>query len=319
MRTILIVKTSSLGDVVHCLPAVTDIARHLPGVVIDWVVEEGYAAVPAMHPAVRHTIVCAVRRWRRTPFARATRDELRAFGGQIGRERYDAIVDAQGLLKSAVIARYAHGRRFGLDWASSREPLAPLYDRVFRIPRSLHAVERNRQLCAAALGYCFDGPPDYGIRAAPARQTWLPDGPYLVFLHATSADAKLWPEDRWVALGVACGRAGLAAVLPWGSESERERAGRLAGAIPDARVVPRLPVADLAGLLAGARAVVGVDTGLTHLAAALGMPVVGLYCATAPGTTGVCAAGRAVNLGDVGVVPEVAAVRAALAGFGVPA
>jgi len=316
MPTILIVKTSSLGDVVHCLPAVSDIVRHLPGARVEWLVEDAFAAIPPMHPAVTRTIPCAVRRWRRSPLAAGTREGVARLRQELAARPYDAIVDAQGLLKSALLARLASGPRFGLDWKSSREPLALFYDRVFSIPRALHAVERNRRLCAAALGYALEGPPDYGIAAPPFAAPWVPAGPYAVLLHGTSRDDKLWPEERWVELGMRLAAEGTAAVLVWGSAAEHERARRLAAAIPNACVAPRAGIDALAGLLAGARAVVGVDTGLTHLAAALGVPVVGVYGVTDPTRTGISARGAAENLGGREGMPAADEVHAALVRLG---
>lgn len=315
MRKILLVKTSSLGDVVHNLPVVSDIRRAYAGAVVDWVVEKSFAAIPALHPGVRSVIGCEIRRWRRAWLARETRNAWRAFLSELRAERYDTIVDTQGLLKSAVIARAARGRRVGLDWQSSREPLWLFYDAVHCIPWSLHAVERNRCLAAAALGYGVDGALEYGIRADKTHPAWLSDAPFAVFLHGTSHPRKCWPEANWIELGTYLKASGHAVVLPWGDDSEQARAKRLAGAIAGACVAPRLSIAELAGVIAGAQFVVGVDTGLTHLAAALGIPVVGIFGATDPRATGVHAPGQAINLGSVGGFPSTAEVIAALRGF----
>lgn len=313
MTAILLVKTSSLGDVVHNLPVVADIRAAMEGVEIDWVVERAFAAIPGLHPGVNRVISCDIRRWRSAWWSVETRREWRAFVEQLRARRYDAIVDTQGLFKSAVLARLALGRRFGFDWASSREPLRPFYDRVFRVPRQLHAVVRNRQLCALALGYQPGAALDYGLHARAPLPAWLPQGRFVVFLHATSHPSKLWPEDRWVELGQACAAADCRTVLPWGSAPERERAQRLAAALPGAVVPPRMALDSIAGMLAAASAVVGVDTGLTHLAAALDRPVVGIYGVTSPGTTGVYAHGRAVNVGSRAGFPGVQDVLTALA------
>jgi heptosyltransferase-1 len=317
LTTILLVKTSSLGDVVHNLPVVADIRTALGDVAVDWVVERSFAAIPALHPGVRRVIPCELRRWRRSWRSAETRDEWRAFGRALREAAYDAIIDTQGLLKSAVLARLAQGRRYGLDWRSSREPLRPFYDRVFSVPRDLHAVVRNRRLCGLALGYEPGDVLDYGLHMGSARAAWLPEGRFVVFLHATSHPSKLWPEDRWIALGRAYAAADCRAVLPWGSPAERERSQRLAAALPGAIVPERMELDRVAGMLAAATAVVGVDTGLTHLAAALDRPVVGIYGVTSPGTTGVYAHGRAVNVGSRKGFPSVEAVLAALAGLDV--
>ena len=308
MRRVLIVKTSSLGDVVHNLPVVSDIAAAFPQARIDWVVEEGFAALPALHPAVTRTIPVAVRRWRKACWLAETHRELRAFLKALRAERYDAILDTQGLLKSALIARAARGRRYGLDWASSREPLSVLYDRAFDIPRRQPAVERNRILASRALGYTPAARVSYGIAADRVGHSWLPAGRYAALIHSTSAASKLWPEEHWVALGRALRERGVAALLPWGSPPERERSERLRDAIPGAIVPPKLSLHDLASVLGGAGCAAGVDTGLTHLAGALGVPTVGIYTATDPLLTGLYGCARAINLGNIGQRPGVEAV-----------
>lgn len=311
MTSILIVKTSSLGDVVHSLPVIADIRAALGDVTIDWVAERSFAAIPAMHPGIRQVLACEIRRWRKTWMQRETRREWDAFKRRLRSQAYDAIVDTQGLLKSAVIARIARGRRFGLDWHSSREPLAPLYDAVFRVPWTCHAVERNRMLCGQALGYPVVGAPVYGIAAGPVTADWLPQRPYVVLLHATSHPSKLWPERNWIELGARLAAAGYAALIPWGTDDEHARARRIAGELPDAVVPQRLGLDVLAGAIGAASAAIGVDTGLVHLAAALGVPVVGVYGATDPTATGVYAP-RAVNVGARGRFPAVDEVVAAL-------
>lgn len=316
MRSVLLVKTSSLGDVVHNLPVVSDLRAALGEVAIDWVVEKSFAAVPALHAGVRRVITCELRAWRRAWLARATRSAWRQFMSELRAERYHFVIDTQGLLKSAIVARAAHGYRVGLDWRSSREPLRPFYDRVYSIPRSLHAVERNRRLAAVALGYDAGGAPRYDIHAEPLRAAWLTSGPYVVGLHGTSQPRKLWPEPAWRELAAMLARAGLSLVLPWGGDAERIRAERLATGIAGACVAPRLTIAQAAGVLAGARAVVGVDTGLTHLAAALALPTVGIFGATDPSATGV-RAGGAVNLGAPGRFPQSIEVIEALRAMGV--
>jgi heptosyltransferase-1 len=313
MPLILLVKTSSLGDVVHNLPVVSDLRRAVPGAEIDWVVEEAFADIPRLHPAVANVMPVAIRRWRKTPLQSQTRKEFAAFKQRLQARRYDAVIDTQGLLKSAVVARLARGVRYGLDWQSSREPLARFYDHTFSIPWTLHAVERNRQLAAQALGYTLPTEVEYGIAAAPRRCEGLGDGPYAVLLHATSGAEKLWDEQHWIALGRHFSAHGIASVLPWGNAEERARSERIAQALPQAVVAPQLGIAALAGLFAGARIVIGVDTGLTHLAAALGVPTVGIYIATDPAATGVYGSTRAVNLGNRGQPPAVADVIAATA------
>lgn len=311
---ILLVKTSSLGDVIHNLPVASDIRRHFPEASIDWCVEEGFATIPRLHPAVDRIIPVAIRRWRKNLFKMATWREISAFGKLLQAVPYDLVIDTQGLIKSAFVARRARGPLVGYSADSAREPTAAkLYDRHFSVDVDLHAVLRNRLLAGAALGYAVDDAPDYGITAAPATFDWLPARPYVVFLTATSRDDKLWPDEHWLALGQALQARGLSAVLPGGSQPERDRAARLAAGIPGAVAAPPMYIPDLAAVLAGAQAVVGVDTGLTHLAVALKTPTVALYTATDPGLTGVLGAGFHRNLGGKAQVPAVAAVLDELA------
>lgn len=311
MPRVLLVKTSSLGDVVHNLPVVSDIAAKLEDAQIDWTVEEAFEAIPRLHPDVRRVIPVAIRRWRANWFAPHVRSEAAAFFSRLRSERYDAIIDTQGLFKSACIARAAHGTRFGLDWKSSREPLSFFYDRTFSVPRSEHAVERNRALAASALHYAAPPAVRYGIAAPSERFDWLPRH-YAVLIHGTSADEKLWGEGAWSALGRTLAERQVLAVLPWGSPAERQRSERLARAMPGAVVAPRLGLADMASVIAGARYAIGVDTGLTHLAGALGVATVGIYIATEPARTGLYGCARATNVGAVAMAPTVEDVLRAL-------
>lgn len=304
MQRILIVKTSSLGDVVHNLPVASDIAAALPGAVVDWVVEEGFSAIPALHPAVRRTIPIALRRWRKAWWASSTRHEIGAFVRDLRAVSYDAVVDTQGLLKSALVTRAASGKRYGLDWRSSREPLAFFYDRTFQVAWKQQAVERNRKLVAQALDYPLTQDVTYGIAAAPQSFSWLPQARYAVLIHATSARRKLWPEADWIALGTALGERGVQTVLPSGSPAERERSERLGRSIAGSVVAPELNLAQLSAVLAQAVCAVGVDTGLTHLAGALGVATIGIYTATNPSLTGLYGCERAVNLGGVSLAPR---------------
>lgn len=306
---ILLVKTSSLGDVIHNLPVVTDLRRHFPDAAIDWVAEEGFAEIAGLHPGVRRVIPAALRRWRKALFAPATWREIGAFRATLQEEGYDLVIDTQGLLKSALIARMARGKRCGYAATAAREPLAArFYDARFDVPKHLHAVERNRRLAALAGAYVAAPGVDYGIAVASAPT--IPE-PAAVLLTATSRDDKLWPEQRWIALGRALHQRGLGCLLPAGSAPERERAARIAQAIPGAAVLPPMRLAELAAQLAAARIVIGVDTGLVHLAAALGRPVLALFSASDPALTGVLAATPAINLGSRGQPPGVGDVLAA--------
>jgi heptosyltransferase-1 len=310
---ILLVKTSSLGDVIHNLPVVSDIRRHVPGAIVDWCVEDAFAAVPRLHPGVEEVIPVALRRWRKALFASRTWQEVATFRRQLNNNIYDLVIDTQGLLKSALLATRARGPLAGYAADSAREPLAArFYDRRFSVGVAQHAVVRNRALAAAAVGYGVEGEADYGVEAPAVRFDWLSDQPYVVFLTATSRDDKLWPEAHWAALGRQLYALGYCAVLPAGSFAERERANRLAATIPGAIAAPPLSITELASLLAGSRAAVGVDTGLSHLAVALRVPTVAVYVATDPGLTGVLGSGYYRNLGGRSQMPAPETVLAAL-------
>ena len=314
-KNILLIKTSSLGDVIHALPAITDLRAVGAVGQVAWVIEESLVAIARLHPGVNDVIAVALRRWRQSLWRRRTRDEVSTCRRRLRAQTYDAIIDAQGLIKSALIARAARGPRHGLDFHSSREPLALFYHRTYRISWDLHAVERNRLLLARALGYAVPQRCDYGIRAAPRGFAWLNPGAYAVLLHASSGDYKLWDERNWIELGEALNAAGIACVLPWGNARERERSMRIANNLRAAVVPPPLSLEELAGLLAGAKAVAGVDTGLTHLAAALNVPTVGIYTATDAAATGIYGCPRAVNIGGIGRAPTAQEVIAAIEGL----
>lgn len=303
---ILLVKTSSLGDVIHNLPVASDIARCLPGTVVDWCVEAPFAPLPRLHPYVSNIIPVALRRWRKHLLEGATWREIGDFRRQIKTDAYDLILDTQGLLKSAILARTARGPLHGYGADSAREPLASrFYDVCHAVPRNTHAVSRNRQLAALALGYADrlgTLPLDYGITPDQPDLPGLPDS-FAILLTATSRDDKLWPEPHWMDLGRRLADRGVMSLLPSGSAVEEARARRIAAAIPGATALPRLDLKALAAILGHARLVVGVDTGLTHLAAALGRPVCALYTATDPGLTGVLGTAAYENLGGKAQVP----------------
>ncbi len=303
MKKILLIKTSSLGDVIHALPAVTDLKSALPRAHLGWVVEESLVPIAKLHPGVDEVIPVAMRRWRRAFWRQSIRNEMSEVRRRLRGQTYEAIIDAQGLIKSALIARTARGVRHGLDFHSAREPLAPFYHHVYRIAWDIHAVERTRRFFSRVLHYDVPAHVNYGIHAAPREYPWLRARSCAVLLHATSGDYKLWDEENWRMLADALNARGMTCVLPHGTVRERERSERLAARMRDAIVPPSLGLEDLAGLLAGAKAVVGVDTGLTHLAAALGVPTVGIYKGTDPAATGIFGAANAVNLGAIGKPP----------------
>lgn len=303
---VLLVKTSSLGDVIHTLPALTDARRMVPTIQFDWVVEEGFAEIPAWHPAVAQVIPVAIRRWRKHPLQTFRSGEWRRFTARLRETPYDLVIDAQGLLKSAWLTRYVPAPVAGLDRESAREPLASrFYQRRYAVPREQHALERVRQLFAQALGYPIpETVADYGLDrtqlATPGEQ------PYLLFLHGTTWPSKHWPEAYWRELAVLMSEFGWAIRLPWGNADEKARAERIASGLPDASVLPKLNLGGVAKVIAGARACVAVDTGLGHLAAALDVPSISLYGPTLPGRVGaygrsqvhLCAPGPNAGKGD---------------------
>ncbi|MGZ5039527.1 MAG: lipopolysaccharide heptosyltransferase I [Usitatibacter sp.] len=310
---VLFVKLSSLGDVIHHLPAVTDLAEIHPGARIAWAVEEAYADLVTMHPAVDEAIPVALRSLRRAPIVPARWGRMAAARRAIRARPWDYVIDTQGLAKSAFVARFARSPVFGLDAKSARESIAArFYDVKIRIPRSLHAVERNRMLVGSVFGYTPQGTARYGLLRPEAPPAWAPEGRYVVMLHAASRAAKRWPDDRWIALGKVLASQGHACVFPGGTQGERAAAARLAGAVPGALAAPAMTLVEAAALLANAAGVVGVDTGLTHLAVALDVPTVGIYCATDPALTGLHGGERAVNVGGPGQSPEVGVVAAAI-------
>ena len=296
MPKVLLIKTSSMGDLIHTMPAITDLAAARDDIELHWLVEEGFAAIPLWHPSVRKVHCCAIRRWRSSLLKRATRDEIRALKHSLQAEQYDLVIDAQGLLKSAWMARWLPSEKHGYDRNSIREPLASrVYDVQHAISRQQTAIDRNRQLLAAALGYALPAQRRFGLAVQrPADLAVAIDKPYVLLLHGTNWASKIWPLACWQELARRLSEAGLQVYLPWGSDEERARAGQIAshGA---GQVLPRLSLTSLAFLLQHARLVVGSDTGLSHLAAALDTPTLGIYGSTDPALTGLVGS-RVINL-----------------------
>lgn len=274
----LVVKMSSLGDVIHTLPALTDAAAALPGIQFDWVVEEAFAEIPAWHPAVDRVIPVALRRWRKRPLRDFTGPEWRVARASLRDRSYDAVIDAQGLIKSAFISRLVPAPRYGMDKATVRERLAALaYDHPVHVARDMHAVERTRVLFARALDYPLpDCRGDYGVDNTVAAKG-VRHSPELLFFHGSARPEKLWSEDSWVALAGLVGEAGYRVWLPWGNEEEQERAKRIAGLADAAQLLPRQTLRELADKLQAVSGVVSVDTGLGHLSAVFAVPTVSLY------------------------------------------
>jgi len=284
MAEILFIKTSSLGDVIHHMPAVTEARLHRPDARFTWVVEEAFAPLVRLHPAVDTVITGASRRWRRALLRPKTWREMQSFKQTLRANTYDEIIDTQGLLRTALVAHYARGRSHGYDADSIKErPAARFYNVQHNVAREQHAIARNRSLCALALGYSCAGAPDYGLDRRQFRPAG--DSPYGILLHATARAEKEWPEANWRALAAHFGRS-IDLVLPFGTAAERVRGARIASGIARARVPEWQPIDAIARLIAGASFVVGVDTGLLHLAAAFGVPLVAIFAGSEPALTG---------------------------------
>jgi len=311
MSDILFIKTSSLGDVIHHMPAVSDARRHLPQARIGWVVEEAFAPLVRLNCAVDTVIPVASRRWRSAPLSPQTWREFVAFRRAMRAQTHEIVIDAQGLLRSALVTRLARGRRHGYDAESVRERAASwFYDVHHSVDRALHAITRNRMLTGQVLGYAPDGPPDFGLdraalmSGAPTREA--------VLLHATARPEKEWPVANWVELGRDLAARGYVCVLPWGNEAERRRSEEIAAAVPNANVPALQSLDEAARMIARAVFVVGVDTGLLHLAAALGVPLAAIFVGTEPGQHGPLGAGKIEIVGALGQMPPVSDVRAAV-------
>jgi heptosyltransferase-1 len=319
---ILLVRVSSLGDVLHNLPLVADILRHHPGAQVDWVVEEGYVSLVRLNPMVRKVIPFALRRWKKGLGDAAVRAELRGFFRDLRAERYDYVFDTQGLIKTGIIMAAARvrpgGQKIGLANGtedSGYEGISRVFHtRSIAVEPRTHAVARGRQVVAAALGYTVDSPPDFGLPppSSGARPAWMPSADYAVFFHGTARDAKKWAPAHWIALGRAL--APMTILLPWGSAREKQEAEALAAALPNARVLPKLSMMDAVALARNAALAVGVDTGLTHIAAAFVRPTVEIYCDSPRWKTEGNWSPRIVNLGDSGTPPAVEQVVAAARG-----
>jgi heptosyltransferase-1 len=311
MTRVLIVRTSSLGDLVHMLPAISDIAAHVPDLSLDWVAEEAFAAIPSWHRAVNEVIPVAHRRWRQSWFSAQTRAERQAVLDTIASKHYDVVLDMQALLKSIWLVRAASGVKHGLDWRSARESVCSLfYDVRHRVGFWQPAVLRQRQLAGATFGYQWQGDPDFGLQAfaagAPAAD------PYAIIMPSASRDDKLWPTEHWQAVFDRLQAAELKLVVLAGNEREAERAQALIARRERAYVQPKSSLTELAALMAKARLMVGLDSGLTHLSAALGVDTIGIYKASTPVRTPLVGAGYTASLGDRGQAPDRATVLAAV-------
>jgi len=284
---VLIVKTSSMGDVIHTFPALEDAVRNRPDIDFDWCVEEPFAGIVALHPAIGVIHKVAVRRWRKTLVDGGTWREMAGLRKALRASRYDLVIDAQGLLKSALIAIQAGAPIAGFDRASAREPSATLfYQRKYAVPRDLHAIERTRRLFGLALGYQPDLSTLHSGIVPPAGDLPGVEGRTAFLLHGTSRDDKKWPVGDWIETARQLTDRQFTPVVTWSNEAEKKVAQAIAGAVPGTVTIPKSPLADVAAILGRSTLVIGADTGLTHLASAFGLPTVAIFLATEPGLTG---------------------------------
>ena len=278
---ILIVKLSSLGDIVHSLPVVADIRTAYPRALIDWVVEPAFAPLLERVAGVAEIIECPLRAWTKAGLWKPSIvREVRTFSARLRRERYDAIVDLQGLTKSALIARLGRGRSYGLanrtDGASHEAPARWLVSTAIKVEPHSHALDRARELVASALGTRIDSPPSFGLSARASRDTTRPRT--VVLIHGTSRADKFWPEANWIELGRRLADEGWAVALPQASGEEGKRARAIAAAIGgDSTVWPKLELGAFIDRLAATDGAIGIDSGPSHIAVALGLPHVQLY------------------------------------------
>ncbi|VVC74889.1 Lipopolysaccharide heptosyltransferase 1 [Aquicella siphonis] len=284
---VLLIKTSSMGDIIHTFPALTDAGRAIPGITFDWMVEDVFSDIPLWHPRVNRVIPVALRRWRKNVFSRDTRAGLGQVREQLKKQRYDLVLDAQGLVKSALLIFLADGPRAGLDWRSAREPLASLvYQRKLNVNFYQHAIVRMRSLFSLSLDYALpDLQPEFDLNRQMFQANTSGEK-YLVFLFGTTWTSKQWPESYWMRLAELAGQAGYRVKVSGNSPDEIKAAQRIGQAGAAVDVLPRLKISEMAALLANAAAAVAVDTGFGHLAAALGVPTVSLYGSTNPAYTG---------------------------------
>jgi heptosyltransferase-1 len=304
------------------MPLLADVHRHFPDAKIDWVVEEAYTELVRLNPHVRTIIPIALRRWRRRLTSASVRAEIVAFYSHLRAVQYDLILDTQGLLKTGLVMRLAklapHGKRVGLANAtedSGYEPLSKLFHSL-SIPVDLraHAVARGREVTAKALGYSVLDAVDFSLQSPPHVQSlpWQETGRYAVFFHGTAGADKQWPIASWREIAAAITARGLQVLLPWGNAEEQTRAQEIAMQLPNVNVLPALSLMEAIALAQSAALAIGVDTGLTHVAAAYRRPTIELYIATPRWKTEGYWSPHIINLGDTGAAPSVAEVRAAI-------
>ena len=307
---VLIVKTTSMGDVVHAVPVVEDIKRFISDAEIDWLVEDSFADIPRHVAGVSEVIECSVRKWKKRIFEKSTRGQIKALCEKLRSKHYDLVIDLQGLIKSAVLASWTNAPVAGYDWRSGKEPLATvLYSIKASVDRQKSAVDRCRELAAKSLGYDFGSTkPQFNFKFEGS-----PESVGCVFFFCnTSRETKLWPEEKWIELGAELIRRGKKIVLPWGSPEERDRVLRIQARLGTGAEVPdRMSIGQLMEKISSSDAVIGLDTGMTHLSAAMGRPTVGIFRDYPIELVPLVGEGKKKALGGVGCCPQVQEVLSA--------
>ena len=319
---ILLVRVSSLGDVLHNMPVVADLLQHFPDAQIDWVVEEAYVHLVKLNAGVRKIIPFALRRWRKSVFSRATRQEMQRFYADLRAEQYDVVLDTQGLLKTGLIMGMARikpgGKKIGLanGTEGSGYEAASRWFHTESLPVDIHthAVLRGRLVAAFACGYQINTPAKFGLGDASqgSDPSWLQATPYAVFFHGTAGASKKWPRANWVAIAQTLATQNMPVLLPWGSAEEKAEAEQMAAQMPNTSVLPKLSMQDAIILAQRAALAIGVDTGLTHIAAAYETPTIEIYCDSPRWKTEGNWSEKIINLGDQGKPASVAEVRDAI-------
>lgn len=287
---VLIIKMSSMGDIIHIFPALTDAGNAIKNIRFDWIVEESFQELPTWHPLVDNVFPVAMRRWRKQPLKTLLHNEIPKMLKKIRKERYDYIIDAQGLLKSSIISSFCRGVRCSYDRCCARESWANfIYQKKYNISTDQHAVQRGRELFAKSLNYSIvNSTADYGLNrdhfSVSSNKHTLKK--YMLFLPNTTWNTKHWPDEYWEKLIGYAVAAEWDVELPWGNANEKARVEKLAAISGQVRVLPRMSLTDVANRIAGAQAVVALDTGLAHVAAALSTPTLSLYGPTDPKITG---------------------------------
>lgn len=326
MKKLLLVKTSSMGDLIHTFPALTDLSQHCPNEYeITWLVEESFADIAKMHPMTKEVIIFGSRRWKKHLFHRQTWQEFGAFKKALRGEKWDLIVDCQGLFKSAMMTRIAAQKgtipTYSYSKASIRDPFAArFYQHGFSVPKGLTAIERNRQLFGKIFNYTPTLLADFGIQHWHDTSTLTPTQSFAALIHGTSAENKEWPEEKWVEIGHWLWGKGIISILFWGNEREKARAERIAKQVQNAIVMPKVAIQEAGLILSKASLIIAVDTGFAHLANTQDRPVIGLFLGSHANYAGVIPTQNnphAVNLGGKGQNPEVSEVIKTIDDFGI--